>query len=60
MTERATARLVELWRAKVAEGVHVRIVTKPPGDAMSQVCHIHLWAHNICFQMSITEKIVAY
>ena len=32
MTERATARLVELWRAKVAEGVHVRIVTKPPGE----------------------------
>ncbi len=32
MTERATARLVELWRAKIAEGVRVRLVTKPPGE----------------------------
>ena len=32
MTERATARLVELWRAKIAEGVRVRVVTKPPGE----------------------------
>jgi len=32
MTERATGRLVELWRAKIADGVRVRFVTKPPRE----------------------------
>lgn len=32
MTGRGTGRWVDLWRAKIAEGVRVRIVTRPPGD----------------------------
>ena len=32
MTTRGTGRWVELWRAKVAQGLKVRLVTRPPGD----------------------------
>jgi ssDNA-binding Zn-finger/Zn-ribbon topoisomerase 1 len=32
MTERGTGRWVELWRAKITEGVRVRLVVRPPGD----------------------------
>jgi ssDNA-binding Zn-finger/Zn-ribbon topoisomerase 1 len=32
MTERGTGRWVELWRAKISEGVRVRLVVRPPGD----------------------------
>ena len=32
MTERGTGRWIDLWRAKVGEGVPVRLVVRPPGD----------------------------
>jgi len=39
MTDRGTGRWVELWRAKIAQGVKVRLVTRPPGDQGGSLEH---------------------
>ena len=39
MTERGTSRWIDLWRAKLSQGVRIRIVIRPPGDQGGSLEH---------------------